>query len=268
MKNGIDSLFKKNGGRRKALIAYLTAGYPSLNAQRALVKTLINSDIDILELGVPFSDPIADGPTIQYSSHEALMKGISLHKIIEWLTRFKREITVPVVLMSYMNPILSYGIDAFSRDAQKAGVSGLIIPDSIPEENKEIKKVLERRGIHLIALVAPTTPEKRLRWVSTKTAGFLYAVSVAGVTGARKNISPQTKRWLSHLRSVSPSPVCVGFGISTKDHIASLRGSVDGFIVGSALIELIRNNRFPKCLGKLKTFVSTLSKECHYGRGK
>ncbi|MFN0117065.1 MAG: tryptophan synthase subunit alpha [Elusimicrobiota bacterium] len=263
--NKLDQVFiDLKAKKQKALIAYLAAGYPQFQEERTLIKTLQVSGVDILELGIPFSDPIADGPTIQYASQESLNKGTTLKKIIAWVKSFK-EIHMPIVFMGYLNPLLAYGLEKFAKDAASIGVCGLIVPDVIPEEAASLRTILSKYNIHLIHLIAPTTPLKRSLDIKKKTSGFLYAVSVAGVTGARKNISSKTKDWIASLKKNFNKPLCVGFGISTPEHIKFLKSSADGFIVGSALIDIIRKNKPQNRNVRLKEFVSGLSKECKRG---
>lgn len=263
--NKLDQVFKNlKEKKQKALIAYLAAGYPHFQEEGKLIKTLQDSGVDILELGIPFSDPIADGPTIQYASQESLNNGTTLKKIINWVKTFK-EVHMPIVFMGYLNPILAYGVEKFAKDAASIGVCGLIVPDVIPEEATELRNILAKHNIHLIHLIAPTTPLKRSFDIKKRTSGFLYAVSVAGVTGARRNISNQTRNWIGSLKKNFNKPLCVGFGISTPEHIKFLKSSSDGFIVGSALIDIIRKNRPQNRNLQLKAFVSGLSKECKRG---
>lgn len=230
-------------GGRKAFIAYLTAGYPSLEKTLYCARELERAGVDVLELGVPFSDPVADGPTIQFSSQKALEKGATLEKILRLVARFRRSSQVPVVLMSYLNPVHRRGYRAFARDARKAGVDGLIVPDLIPEEADALRKALEAEGLALIFLVAPTTPPRRRRMIAGCTRGFLYAVSLTGVTGARRALPRDTARFLKGLRRVSRSPVAVGFGISRPDQARRFGALADGIIVGSAFIENLRHAR-------------------------
>ncbi|MCB4755599.1 MAG: tryptophan synthase subunit alpha [Elusimicrobia bacterium] len=268
MKNDIDFLFQRLRGKKKALIAYLSAGYPSFAEQTRHIEALVQGGIDLLELGIPFSDPVADGPTIQFASYQSLKRGTTLQKVLVWVKSIKRRFPIPIVFMSYLNPIYRGGLASFTKKAKEAGVSGLIVPDAIPEESVELQSLLKKEGLHNIYLVAPTTPMKRQKWIARKTGGFLYAVSVTGVTGARRQLPTETKRWLNQLRLVSPVPVCVGFGISGPEQIRHLKNQVDGFIVGSALIDLIRKNKPANRIQKLKRFVTALSKECRYGTGR
>ena len=266
MDNRIDAVLREcRRSGRKALIAYLTGGYPPLSEEGAVVRALERGGVDILELGVPFSDPIADGPTIQQASQRALAGGVTLKKILAFVGRLRGRSSLPVVLMGYTNSFLAYGWERFARDARRAGVSGLIVADMILEESRAVEAVLRRAGIHLIQLVAPTTPRARQRELARRTRGFLYAVSVTGVTGARKSTAPAAKDWLASLRRMSPAPVCVGFGISDPSHIRALRSSVDGFIVGSALIDTIQKSQPRRRASQAERFVRRLSKECRHG---
>jgi tryptophan synthase alpha chain len=242
--NRIDTKFKNLRRQgRKAFIAYVTAGFPSWPGMARAVHDLEKAGLDILEIGVPFSDPIADGPTIQFSSQRALERGVTLSLVLNWVKRFRRSSQVPVVLMSYLNPIHHMGYDDFCRRAADAGVDGLIVPDMIPEESGILRRVLAARGLALIHLVAPTTPVARQKQVARASRGFLYAVSVTGVTGARRSLPADTIRFLKGLRRVSPVPVALGFGISTPDQARTLAPHADGLIVGSALIERLRRRQ-------------------------
>ena len=265
--NRIDKKFKElKKEKKKAFIVYITTGDPDIKTTERLIKECDKCGVDILELGIPFSDPTADGPTIQFSSQKALEKGTSLSGMLTWVKSLRSSCSLPIVFMGYCNPIMNYGIARFARDAAAAGVSGLIVPDMIPEEAKSLGEALKKHHIHMIYLVAPTTPPHRLKMIAKKTRGFLYAVSVAGVTGARKGFSSKTAAWLASLRKLTSTPVCVGFGISRPEHIRQLKKSVDGFIVGSALIDILRKNSSQKAKEKIAQFIGGLSKECFYGR--
>jgi tryptophan synthase alpha chain len=229
--------------KRKALIAYLTAGYPSLAQSDRTFRDLEKAGVDVVEIGVPFSDPIADGPTIQYSSQKALEKGVTLDAILRWVSRLRKASQTPIVLMSYLNPIHHQGYAKFARAAAEAGVDGLIVPDLIPEESGELRQELRRRGLDLIHLVAPTTPPARQKLIAGKTRGFLYAVSVTGVTGARKDLPPETAAFLKGLRRVSRVPVALGFGISGPGQARRYGRHADGVIFGSALVQRLRDKK-------------------------
>jgi tryptophan synthase alpha chain len=226
---------------RKALIGYITAGFPSMAGFERAFKDLERGGADVIEIGVPFSDPIADGPTIQYSSQVALENGVTLKGILAWVAKARKSSQVPLVLMSYLNPILKMGPRRFAKEAARAGVDGLIVPDTIPEECEVLRDMLSAEGIDLIHLVAPTTPPARRKWVAAQSRGFLYAVSVTGVTGARKALPPEAMVFIKSLKKESPVPVAVGFGISGPDQAREMAAHTDGVIVGSVLINRLKD---------------------------
>lgn len=241
--NRIDETFAQlRKGGRKALIAYLAAGYPGLSLEEKIIKAIAKGGVDILELGVPFSDPIADGPTIQFASHKALEAGMTLRKIFRFLLRLRKTLEIPIALMSYVNPILKYGTRRFLEEAKRCGVDGLILPDMIPEEEGSLRREARTRGIHLIHFVSPTTPPARRRAIARTSQGFIYALSVTGVTGARRTFPAETMRMLKGLRRLTPKPIALGFGVSRADQVRALRPYADGFIVGSALIDALRRH--------------------------
>ncbi|HRY30580.1 MAG TPA: tryptophan synthase subunit alpha, partial [Elusimicrobiota bacterium] len=179
--NRLDRTFSRlRRQKRKALIAYLTAGYPSPKEMDRTARLLEHAGVDVLEVGIPFSDPVADGPTIQYSSQKSLEKGTTLPRVLRWTRRFRKTSSLPVVFMSYLNPIHHYGYARFAKDAAKAGGDGLIVPDLVPEESRALRKLLAVHGLHLIHLVAPTSPPARQQRIARLTRGFLYAVSLTG----------------------------------------------------------------------------------------
>jgi tryptophan synthase alpha chain len=225
---------------RKAVIPYLTAGFPNETSFIRLVDAFDRQGADIIEVGIPFSDPLADGPTIQLSSQKALKQGMSVSRALSILKK-RKEGSAPIVIMSYLNPLLQYGIDRFLVSAHEAGVRGLIIPDIICEEGTQIERSCRRAGIDLIYLLAPTSPKDRQRLILGRSRGFVYLVSVAGVTGARRALPGGLNRWVSHIKEQSPVPVAVGFGISGPDVARKIGRVADGIIVGSAIIDIIRH---------------------------
>lgn len=243
--NRIDRTFARlRRSKRKALIGYVTAGFPTKSAFFKLVPLLERSGLDLLELGVPFSDPIADGPTIQRASERALRQGVTLSWILQAVSSLRRKgIRLPIILMSYANPLLTHGLDRFFERAAAAGVDGLIVPDLILEEAAAFQRPARKCRIAMIYLAAPTTPDDRLRRIAHATRGFLYAVSLTGVTGARRSLPPGVMEFLGRLRRLTSKPVAVGFGLSTPDHVRAIRPSADGVIVGSALIREIETSR-------------------------
>jgi tryptophan synthase alpha chain len=222
-----------------ALILYLTGGFPNLSVSMKTIKTLAESGADIIEIGIPFSDPIADGPTIQESSHTSLMKGTTLKRIINNIK--KLEIEKPLVFMSYLNPLLAYGKEEILSDMNKCNVRGLIIPDLPVEEASEWIELSKEYNIELIFLLTPTSPPKRRKKIVQESRGFVYCVSVLGTTGVRNKMPPYLDKFLKDTRKTTDKPMALGFGISTPEQIESLRGKVDGVILGSRIIEAIKN---------------------------
>jgi tryptophan synthase alpha chain len=200
-------------------------------------REMVKAGVDLVEVGVPFSDPIADGATIQASSHHALQRGVTPGALFDWVKRFRRLSQTPVVFMTYMNPVHRMGLDAFARKARAAGVDGVIVPDLIIEEGAPLETALAREGVHLIYLAAPTTPPARRTQIARRSRGFLYAVSLAGVTGARRDLPKDLGDFLSDLRRRSPVPVAVGFGISDAAQARRAAAQADGVIVGSAIVQ-------------------------------
>lgn len=244
--NRLDQTFSQlKRSKRKALIGYLMSGFPGKKNFNRLVRLLEKAGLDILELGVPFSDPIADGPTIQRASQIALKRnGVTLRWVLGTVAQLRREgVRLPIVLMSYCNPILAMGIAPFFRAARQAGVDGLIVPDIITEEGKAFETQARTTGIDLIYLVAPTTPRQRIRCIARTSHGFVYVVSLTGVTGARKTLSKELVPFLRQVRRMTQKPLAVGFGLSTPEHLRRVRPSVDGVIVGSALLNVVEKSQ-------------------------
>jgi tryptophan synthase alpha chain len=227
---------------RKALIAYVTVGYPDVETTLRLVPLLVESGCDIVELGIPFSDPLADGATIQQASHVALQNGVTPDICLEVAARLSGVVGAPLVFMSYYNPVLHMGLDAFCEAAVGAGVSGLIVPDLPPDEGAELEQAGKWRGLDLIYLVAPTTTRERLEYAAARSRGFLYMVSLTGVTGARVTLDDGLESFVARARAVTTLPLCVGFGISSPSQAARVAGIADGVIVGSRLLQLAEND--------------------------
>lgn len=233
---------RKDG--RKVFIPFVTAGDPDLEMTRSLVTILEKNGADIIELGVPFSDPLADGPVIQRASHRALAKGATLRKICHFIEGIRKDIKIPIALMSYYNPVLRPGLDETFRWMVDAGVDGLICPDLPPEEGEELISLGQRHGIAVIFFLAPTSTMKRISLVAEKATGFIYYVSVTGVTGARDDLPLSIRDHIKEIRSVTDMPVAVGFGVSTPEHAARIAEWADGVIVGSAIINILEENGF------------------------
>lgn len=228
---------RERGG--KALIPFVTAGDPDLDTTEALVLALAEAGADAIEIGVPFSDPMAEGPTIQRASERALAAGTSLRRVLELVRALRPRVDLPLVLMGYTNNFLAMGTDAFAASAVEAGVDGLIVVDLPPEEGESFYGGMRRAGIDPILLAAPTTRPARLEKLAKETRGFLYFVSLTGVTGARRELSATLEAELRAVRAVSDVPVCVGFGVSTPEQARQVSELADGVVVGSALIDRI-----------------------------
>ena len=243
--NRITKAFERTrAGDEKALIPYLTAGFPAPSRTVALLRALVRGGADIIELGVPFSDPIADGPTIQRACAEALEAGTSLEVILHLLKQFREKDTVtPIVLFGAYNPFFHYGMERFARDASESGADALLIPDLPAEEAGEVIPVADAAGLCLIQLVAPTTPADRKAQIARQASGFVYYVSLKGVTGARTDMRFELEKPLAELRAATTLPVAVGFGIATPDQAGLVARVADAVVVGSALVDLASRNR-------------------------
>lgn len=229
--------------KQKALVAFVTAGYPNLNATKKIIPLLANSGADIIELGVPFSDPIADGPTIQYSSDCALRKGINLNQILKLIKEIRKTVNIPILLMGYLNPFMRNGLKNTANRIKSSGADGLIIPDAIPEELKQIKKTLKINKLSLVQFVAPNTPESRMKLINKLADSFIYVVSLTGVTGGRKKLPDHIKDYLKKVSKKLKHPKFLGFGISNPEQVRQIRNYVDGVIIGSKIIKIIQENK-------------------------
>lgn len=247
---------------QKALVPYIMAGDPELATTEALVPALEKAGADIIELGVPFSDPLADGPTIQRAAERALRHRVSLANVIAMVKRLRDSgCGVPIVLMTYYNPVLKYGEKMFAKDAVAAGVDGVIVPDLPPEEAKTLKQAAEKAGLDTIFLLAPTSTTERITLVAGVTSGFIYYVSLTGVTGARKALAEGLSASVKKIKKTTDKPLCVGFGVSTPEQAAEVAGFAEGVIVGSALVSVIEKNVGKKSLVKeAAAFVRELKK--------
>jgi tryptophan synthase alpha chain len=238
--NRIDQTFARlRGEGKKALIAYIMGGDPSLQETEALVLELERAGADIIELGVPFSDPIADGPVIQRAAERALRSGTTLKKILDVVAALRGRTQVPLVLMTYYNVIHAMGEADFCRRACSAGVDGVIVPDMPPEEGAQLADAAERMGLHVIHLLAPTSTASRRASIASRSRGFIYYVSLTGITGAALTDTEDVRRNVEKIAKVSDTPVAVGFGIATPEDAANVARLADGVIVGSAIVRLI-----------------------------
>lgn len=232
--------------RRAALAPYFTLGYPEPALSLEIIAAIAQAGADLLELGIPFSDPLADGPTIQHSTQVALEQGMSVARSLEMTATLRqRGIQQPFLLMGYLNPALAYGLGRFVRDAAQAGADGLILPDLPLEEADEIELLCRRHGLALVFLASPNTPQERLAALGQRTSGFLYLVSLTGVTGARRDLPPDLNAFVRRAREATDKPLAVGFGISTPEQARQVAAIADGVIVGSALIDKARTSTKP-----------------------
>jgi len=239
----------------KALIAYVTVGYPSVEMTLEAVPLLVDCGCDIIELGIPFSDPLADGATIQEASYRALLNGVTPEVCLEVAATLRDRTEVPIVFMSYYNPILRFGPDSFCRASTEAGIDGFIVPDLPPEEGNELEQLSRARGLHLSYLLAPTSTEERINLVTQRSSGFIYLVSLSGVTGARQSISSELDAFVSRVRQKTSLPLCVGFGISTAEQASHVASMADGVIVGSRIVQLLAGD---DPIPNMKSFVTGL----------
>jgi tryptophan synthase alpha chain len=237
------SAAKESG--RPALVPFITAGYPEPKDFIATLKDVASVG-DVVELGIPFSDPMADGMTIQRSSFIALQKGVSLKWIFEQLDSAKGEIEAPLVMMSYLNPLLAFGYDALAMRALATGVCGFIVPDLPFEESEDIRAALDAKGLGLIQLVTPATPDARLKTLCEASRGFVYAVTITGITGGDAGLPADLTDYLDKVASFSSIPVCAGFGIRATEDVAAVGKHAAGAIVGSALVEVLERGEDPK----------------------
>jgi tryptophan synthase alpha chain len=241
--NRIDQLFQQRS--EPVLNIYFTAGFPQLNDTRTILKSLQEAGADLIEIGIPYSDPVADGPTIQGSNKIALDNGMSLRRLMEQLKGLRSEIKVPVVLMGYVNPIVQYGIEAFCRDCEEVGIDGLILPDlPMYEYLNFYKPTFEKHGLHNIFLISPQTSEARIREIDEYSRGFIYMVSSAAVTGAKQGISQEQVAYFERVEKMQlRHPRLIGFGISDRESFLKASQYADGAIIGSAFIRLLEQSK-------------------------
>lgn len=256
VKNRIESLF--NSKNERILSVYFTAGFPKLHDTLDIMKWLERSGADLIEVGIPFSDPVADGPTIQDSNKIALDNGISLSLIFEQLNELRTKVRLPVILMGYINPVLQYGVEAFCKKCAEAGVDGLILPDLPMQEYIDgYKAIFERYGLINIFLITPQTSEARIREIDANSRGFIYMVSSASTTGAKGDISDEQVRYFERIKNMNlKNPTLIGFGISNKDTFDHACAHASGAIIGSAFINLLKNATEPEW--EIDTFIKAV----------
>jgi tryptophan synthase alpha chain len=242
-----------------ALVPFITAGDPDIETTRELLFALARAGSDLIEVGVPFSDPIADGPVIQRASQRALRQQINVADILNVVADARKEMDVPVVIFSYLNPLLQFGISRFAEEAARAGVAGVLLTDLALEESDEFSKALRANSLDLILLVAPTSTDERLRTIAGRASGFIYAVSRTGVTGATAELSNEAEKLVRRVRALTDLPVAVGFGISNAEQVSEVWGYADAAVVGSAIVaEIERNAGRPDLVQVIEEFVRAL----------
>lgn len=257
--NKLDTLFSND---KLALIFYLTVGEYPLEYMLKVVEVLIDSGADCLELGVPFSDPLADGATIQEAMQIALSRGTSLPQVLDLAGEINKRFKIPLILMGYYNPFYQYGLNKLCEEAKEKGIDGLIVPDLPPEEAEELIENAREYDLRTVFLLAPTSNEERYEIVGKVTTGFIYYVSVKGTTGEREYLPRDVEEKVQRIKEVTGKRVAVGFGISKPIHIRWLRGFADGAVIGSALLRFLREHREDKGrFKKMKNFLSSLAKE-------
>lgn len=246
--------------REKSLIIYITAGDPNLKITEELVYSIAEAGADIVELGIPFSDPLADGPTIQQASYRALKGKVTISKILSTIEKIRKKSSVPIVLMTYYNPIFCYGLDRFVVDSKAVGVDGIIVPDLPLEESEDFRGITDKAGIDLISFLAPTSTPERIAAIAQSARGFIYCVSVVGVTGVKKNFSPKIVEMIEKIRLYTDMPLAIGFGISGPEQAKEATKYADAVIVGSAVVKLIENSGkdLPIMLLQVSNFVKSL----------
>lgn len=251
--NRIDHLFKIK--KNNILSVFFTAGFPKLDDTRSIIIELEKQGIDMLEVGIPFSDPMADGPTIQNSSDIALGNGMSLRTLFMQLDKIRKEVSIPLVMMGYLNPIMQYGFSKFCADCQQVGIDGLIIPD-LPfiDYQNEYRAIADAHGLHIIMLITPETSEERIRQIDAHTSGFIYLVSSASTTGAQQHFSHDKQHYFQRIQNMHlKNPCMIGFGISNKTTLESAQQHANGAIVGSKFIQLLEcENDIPSAVSALK----------------
>lgn len=242
MENRLHTLFKNK--KKPLLSVFYTAGFPKLNDTSRIAASLEKAGADIVEIGIPFSDPVADGPTIQQSNKVALDNGITLALIIDQVRELRKSVNIPIILMGYLNPVMQYGIAKFAKDAAAAGVDGVILPDMpVPEYEREYRKVFEDEGLLLTFLISPTTSEDRIRKIDNLSGGFIYAVSASATTGAKSGFATEQIQYFDRLKKMKlKNPFLIGFGISNKETFSQASEYSAGAIVGSAFVNMLKDS--------------------------
>jgi tryptophan synthase alpha chain len=245
---------------RPGFVAFLTVGYPDVDSTLKLVPALVEGGADLIELGIPFSDPLADGPTIQKASFHALKQGVTIDTCLEVVRKLRANgLEAPLVPMGYYNPIMAYGMERFTLAAAEAGIDGLIVVDLPPEESDEFLEACKAADLRLIYLIAPTSTEERIQEVAKRASGFVYCVSVTGVTSARDKLAPNLAEFVGRVRNTTNLPIAVGFGISQPEHFEAVGRIADAAVIGSAIVDEIANSDPSNLAERLKSYAEVVT---------
>ncbi len=255
----IDTRFAELAAKgEKALVCFLTGGDPDLATSESLILELADAGADIIEIGIPFSDPLADGPSIQLATLRSLEAGTTPPSVLDLVKRVRKKSEAPIVLMTYFNPVQKMGLERFASEAALAGADGVIMTDLPPEEALDWKRAADSVGLSTVFLLAPTSTDERIAIAAEMASGFIYCVSRTGVTGARSELSSEIAGFIERIRRVTDKPVAVGFGVSTPEHVREISGFADGAVVGSALVDLIASNKDGQLLAKVREYTGSL----------
>ena len=249
----ITSIFTQ--AKHTALIPYVTVGYPDVKTTLEIVHLFARTGCDLVELGIPFSDPLADGATIQHATYHALKQGVTPKLCLDVAQELRQKAEIPLVLMSYYNPLFKFGLENFCFQCFRVGIDGLIVPDLPPEEGEELEEMSKRHGIDLIYLIAPTSSEKRIELICQRSQGFIYLVSLTGVTGARERLPEELETFVAKVRGKTAKPLCVGFGVSSVEHARRIARIANGVIIGSRILQLLDEDN---SLARVRSFIETM----------
>ena len=260
----LNKIKSDNESGKVSFISYVTAGDPDIKTTLDIMKSLANNGTDIIELGIPFSDPISDGPTIQKASERSLKKDINISKALNIVKEFRKEFSTPIIIFGYYNPFLRYGINNLMKDIKNVDANGILVVDLPPEESHQIQRSVNKHNLELVYLVAPTSTDFRIQTISNLSNSFIYLVSVTGVTGTRTNIDKNLMPFIKKLKRITKKPICVGFGISSTKHVNELKKKVNGIVIGSAIVKIIEKNLNDKqeITKKISNFCKKISRAC------
>lgn len=258
------AIFKAKETGNKAFVPYIMAGDGGLGTLKSTILKLQAMGVTAIEVGIPFTDPVADGPTIEQAGERALAKGVTLRNVLAELAVFREDISVPLVVMTYFNPVLAFGLEAFGMACAAGEVKGLIVPDVPLEESEQLREALNPHGVDIVQLVSLTSPPERITKIAAASQGFVYAVTVNGITGARANFADDLEEHFARLREASPIPVLAGFGISTPEQVVRMGALGDGVIVGSTIVTALHEGDFAKVEALVAASKGVLEKSTHY----